>query len=174
MHLRESAVAMIGLFWITDDSVYVGAPPNVEGHCVRITSEGVQARGPDRIRAWPWSILRSARVEAVPVESSARGVGRFLAAVLEAVVTLSSSFGGEEPPQMLLVLETEEGKEEVQVSAATMGYGPQEIVLSQHLLARLREGTADPGTLTAWSRERRGGTPKPREREALLREWTHA
>ncbi|MEU9305793.1 hypothetical protein [Streptomyces sp. NPDC048269] len=167
-------MAMVGLFWITEDSVYVGSPPNAEGHCVRITSEGVQARGPDRVRAWPWSILRSAGVEAVSVEGDTRGGGRFLAAVLEAVVTLASSYDGEEPPQMFLVLETEDGTEDVQVPAATKGYTPREITLSQHLLARFREGTADPRTLTAWRRDHSGGTPKPPEREALLREWTHA
>ncbi|MEU9165790.1 hypothetical protein AB0D29_36645 [Streptomyces sp. NPDC048424] len=166
-------MAMVGLFWITEDSVYVGSPPSAEGHCVRLTSEGVQARSPEGIRAWPWAILRSAGVEAVPVEGDTRGGGRFLVAVLEAVVTLASGYGGEEPPQMFVVLETADGTEEVQVSAATKGYTSREIALSRHLLARFREGTADPGTLTAWSREHRGGTPKPPEREALLREWTH-
>ncbi|WP_033328728.1 hypothetical protein [Streptomyces yerevanensis] len=176
-------MAMVGLFWITEGSVYVGSPPDAEGQCVRITSEGVQARGPDGIRAWPWSILRSAGVEAVPVGSGARSGGRFLAAVLEAVVaagaleavgTLGSSYGGEEPPQMFLVLETEVGTEEVQVPAATKGYTSREIALSQHLLACFREGTADPRALTAWGRDHGGGTPKPPEREALLRKWTHA
>ncbi|MEW2139532.1 hypothetical protein AB0892_23615 [Streptomyces sp. NPDC005409] len=167
-------MAMVGLFWITEDSVYVGSPPNAEGHCVRITSEGVQARGSDCVRAWPWSILRSISLEAVPVEGDARGGGRFLAAVLEAVVTLASSYGGEEPPQMFLVLETEGGAEKVQVSAATKRYTSREITLSQHLLARFRAGTAAPGTLTAWRREHRGGTPKPPEREALLGEWARA
>ncbi|MFE6847101.1 hypothetical protein [Streptomyces sp. NPDC057686] len=168
-------MAMVGLFWITDDSVYVGSPPDAEGHCVRITSEGVQAQGPDRARAWPWSILRSAGLESVPVEGDARGGGgRFLAAVLEAVVTLGSGYGGAEPPQMFLVLETADGTEEVQVPAATEGYTSREITLSQHLLARFREGTADPRTLTAWSRDHGGGTPAPSEREALLRQWTHA
>ncbi|MFI1286736.1 hypothetical protein ACH4U5_39330 [Streptomyces sp. NPDC020858] len=113
-------------------------------------------------------------MEAVPVEGDARGGGRFLAAVLEAMVTLGSSYGGEEPPQMFLVLETEDGTEEVQVPAATKGYTSREIALSQHLLVRFREGAADPQTLTAWSRDHGGGTPEPPEREALLREWTHA
>ncbi|MGR4880665.1 hypothetical protein ACIPUC_14790 [Streptomyces sp. LARHCF249] len=167
-------MAMVGLFWITEDSVYVGSPPSAEGHCVRITSEGVQARDPDGVRAWPWPILRSAGVEAAPVGGGSRGAGRFLAAVLEAVVTLGSSYGGEEPPQMFLVLETEDGTEEVQVPAATRGYTSREIALSQHLLACFREGTADPRILTAWSRDHGGDPPKPPEREALLQEWIHA
>ncbi|MBT2447081.1 hypothetical protein J7F03_08335 [Streptomyces sp. ISL-43] len=167
-------MAMVGLFWITEDSVYVGSPPNAEGHCVRLTSEGIGARGPDGVREWPWSSLRSAVVEAVPVEGAARGAGRFLAAVLEAVVTLGSSYGGEEPPQMFLVLETQDGAEEVRVPAATGGYTSQEIALSQRLLARCREGTSDPRILTAWSRDHLGGSPKPSEREALLRKWTTA
>ncbi|MEU9256353.1 hypothetical protein AB0D66_31680 [Streptomyces sp. NPDC048270] len=166
-------MAMVGLFWITEDSVYVGSPPNAEGHCLRITSDGLQARCSDGIRAWPWSRLSSAVVEAAPVEGGTKGAGRFLAAVLEAMVTLGSSYDGEAPPQMFLVLESQDGTEEVQVSAATTGYTSQEITLSQRLLSRFREGTADPRTLTTWSRDHSGGTPKPTEREALLKEWTH-
>ncbi|MFG2974510.1 hypothetical protein ACGFYY_16150 [Streptomyces sp. NPDC048331] len=167
-------MAMVGLFWITEDSVYVGSPPNAEGHCAHISSEGVRARGPDGVRAWPWASLRSAGVEAAPVEGPTRGAGRFLAAVLEAVVTLGSSYDGEGPPQMFLVLETRDGTEEVQVSAATWGYTSQEIALSQGLLTRFREGTADPRTLMTWSRDHGDDTPKPSEREALLRAWAQA
>ncbi|MFD9303595.1 hypothetical protein ACFWCB_13255 [Streptomyces sp. NPDC060048] len=164
-------MAMVGLFWITDESVYVGSPPNAEGHCVRLTSEGVQARGPDGVRTWPWPSLRSAVVEAVPAEDRARVAGRFLAAVLEAAVTLGSGYG-EGPPEMLLVLETQDGTEEVPAAAATAGYTARETALSQRLLARLREGASDLRLLTAWSRDHAGGPPKARERETLLREWT--
>ncbi|WP_407841291.1 hypothetical protein ACE1OC_40610 [Streptomyces sp. DSM 116496] len=166
-------MAMVGLFWITEDSVYVGSPPDAEGHYARITSEGVQARGPDGTRTWPWSILRSASVDAAPAEDERRGAGRFLAAVLEAVVTMGSSYGGEEPPQMFLVLATQDGAEEVRVLAATRGYTSQEVSLSQRLLDCFRKGAADPLTLMAWSRDHGAGTPKPPEREALLREWTY-
>ncbi|MEU2390301.1 hypothetical protein [Streptomyces sp. NPDC007369] len=167
-------MAMVGLFWITGDSVYVGSPPDAEERCLRVTSDGVQARGPAGVRSWPWTSLRSAVVEAAPVEGGARGGGRFLAAVLEAVLTLGSGYGGEEPPQMYLVLETADGTEEVQVSAAAESYTSREIALSQHLLARFLEGTADPRTLTAWGRDHSGGTPRPPEREALLRKWAEA
>ncbi|MFJ5546302.1 hypothetical protein [Streptomyces sp. NPDC093225] len=167
-------MAMVGLFWITEYSVYVGSPPDPAGHCVRITSEGVQARGPDGIRAWPWSTLGSVEVEAAPVGGHAKDVGRFLAVVADAVVTLGSSYGGGEPPQMLLVLETQDGAQEVRVAAATRGYTSREIALSQNLLARFREGTADPRTLMSWSRQHGDDTPKPPEREALLHGWTHA
>lgn len=75
---------------------------------------------------------------------------------------------------MFLVLETQDGAEEVRVPAATKGYTSREIAFSQRLLARFREGAADLRTLTAWSRDHGGGTPKPPEREVLLREWTNA
>ncbi|MGR4884042.1 hypothetical protein ACIPUC_32140 [Streptomyces sp. LARHCF249] len=75
---------------------------------------------------------------------------------------------------MLLVLEMQDGAEEVRVPAATRGHTSRELALSQRLLARFREGTADPRTLTTWSRDHSGGRPKPPEREALLQEWTHA
>lgn len=171
-------MAMVGLFWITEDAVYVGSPPSPEGHCVRLTSEGIRSCGPDGVRSWPWSGLRSAVVEAAPVESTAKRAGRVLAAVVEAVVTMGSSYGGA-PPQMFLVLVTEDGTEdgtaeEVRVPAATAGYTAREIALSQRLLARCREGAFDPRTLTAWSRDHLGAAPEPSEREALLREWADA
>ncbi|MFD6888413.1 hypothetical protein [Streptomyces sp. NPDC059957] len=167
-------MAMVGLFWITEDAVYVGSPPNAEGHCVRLTSEGVRAHGPDGVRSWPWPSLRSAVVEAVPVRNSAKRAGRVLVAVLEAVLTLETGYGHEGPPLMVLTLATEDGREDLMVPAATSGYTSREIALSQHLLARYREGTSDPGTLTAWSRNHLGASPPPPEREALLREWADA
>ncbi|MET9961748.1 hypothetical protein ABZ128_22295 [Streptomyces sp. NPDC006326] len=166
-------MAMIGLFWITDESVYVGSPPNADGHCVRLTPEGVAASGPDGDRAWTWSSLRSAVVKGAPVRGRSGGAGRYLAAVVEAVVTMASGFG-EGPPEMLLGLETADGTQELPVSAAARGYTAEEIALSQVLLARFLEGTADPRTLTGWSRHHGGTTPKPPGREALLREWTRS
>ncbi|MFJ7268532.1 hypothetical protein ACIQV3_18135 [Streptomyces sp. NPDC099050] len=167
-------MAMVGLFWITEDAVYVGSPPNAAGHCVRLTSEGVRAHGPDGLRSWPWPSLRSAVVRAVPVRNTAKRAGRFLAAVLEAVMTMETPYAHEGPPQMLLSLATEDGTEELWVPAATSGYTSREIALSQRLLARYREGACAPRTLTAWSRKHLGAAPAPPEREALLREWVNA
>ncbi|MFZ3496579.1 hypothetical protein ACODT5_25740 [Streptomyces sp. 5.8] len=167
-------MAMVGLFWITEDAVYVGSPPNAEGHCVRLTSEGVRAHDPDGVRSWPWPSLRSAVLEAVPVRNTAKRAGRLLAAVLEAVLTMEPTCAHEDPPQMLLALATEDGTEDLWVPAATSGYTSREIALSQRLLARYREGASDPRTLTAWSRDHLGASPAPPEREALLREWADA
>ncbi|MFE7772595.1 hypothetical protein ACFU5O_01570 [Streptomyces sp. NPDC057445] len=162
-------MAMVGLFWISEESVYVGSPPAADGHGVRLTAEGLEAVGPDGLRAWTWTDLSSAAVEAAPLRGTP---GRRLGMALDALLTAASGLGNE-PPEMSLRLETADGVEEVPVySAAAGGYGPEELALSQILLARFVAGTADPLTLSAWGRQNSGqGTPKPRMREALLRVW---
>ncbi|MFF3323566.1 hypothetical protein [Streptomyces sp. NPDC002889] len=164
-------MAMVGLFWITEEPVYLGSPPAADGRCVRLTAKGLEAAGPDGSRTWTWAGLRSAAVEDAPV----RSLGHRLEMTLEALLTSVSGLGSE-PPEMILRLETADGTEKVPVYAATAGgYGPEELALSQALLARFVAGTADPRTLTSWGQENSShGTPKPRQREALLRTWTEA
>ncbi|MFJ6947357.1 hypothetical protein ACISU4_22365 [Streptomyces wuyuanensis] len=167
-------MAMVGLFWITEDAVYVGSPPTVDGHCVRIDAEGVQAVDEDGTHAWPWTELRSATVEAVPVRGTVgRGMGAALGRAIEALLTAGVGLGGE-PPEMTLCLETADGTEEVPVHcAAAGGYGSEEIALSRSLLAGLVAGTADLGAVESWGRSNGSlGTPRPPVREALLRDWT--
>ncbi|MFD9213867.1 hypothetical protein ACFVY9_12280 [Streptomyces sp. NPDC059544] len=167
-------MAMVGLFWITEDSVYVGSPPAVDGRCVRLDAEGVQAIDEDGAHAWRWTELRSATVEAVPVRGTAgRGMGAAVGRAIEALLTAGIGLGSG-PPEMTLCLATADGTEEVPVHcAAAGGYGSEEIALSRSLLARLVAGTADLGAVEAWGRSNGGhGTPKPPVREALLRGWT--
>ncbi|MFB7177786.1 hypothetical protein ACFCYI_08805 [Streptomyces sp. NPDC056257] len=165
-------MAMVGLFWIAPDGVYVGSPPDALGGCVRLTGDGPEAVDPDGDRAWTWEGLRSAVVEDVPVEGPSGRASKLLGAVVSAAL---GAFTGEEPPEMTLRLETENGPEEVTVHAAAAGYGAGEAALSQELLARFVAGTADPRTLEAWGRDHAPeGTPGPAERESLLRAWTRA
>ncbi|MEU9304697.1 hypothetical protein [Streptomyces sp. NPDC048269] len=166
-------MAMVGLFWVTPDAVYVGSPPTAIGSCVRLTAEGLEAEDPDGSRAWTWEGLRSAVVEDVPAESPSGRATKFFGSMISAAF---GAFLGEGPPEMTLRLETEAGPEAVTVhSAAAGGYGAEEAALSQDLLARFVAGTADPRTLEEWGREHsREGTPKPREREAVLRTWAQA
>ncbi|MFE5495280.1 hypothetical protein ACFQ7Z_35710 [Streptomyces virginiae] len=164
-------MAMVGLFWITVDAVYVGSPPTVIGGCVKLTAEGLEAVDPDGSRAWNWEDLRSAVVEDVPVSGVSGRVSRLIGSMVSAAAGV---FLGEGPREMRLWLETEGGPEEVTVyAAAAGGYAAREIVLSMELLARFVARTADPRVLGAWGREHgREGTPPRAEREALLEAWT--
>ncbi|MFJ6939913.1 hypothetical protein [Streptomyces sp. NPDC101132] len=166
---------MVGLFWITEDAVYVGSPPAVDGQCVRLTSEGVEAEDPYGTRTWAWEDLRAAAVVDVPLRGTASRFGQAVDVLIAAV-----SGGGDEPAEMSLRLTatdpTMELTEELSVHAAAAGgYPSDEVELSQSLLARFVAGEADPGALTAWARgDGHRGTPKHRQRQALLRSWAEA
>ncbi|MFJ7780620.1 hypothetical protein [Streptomyces yangpuensis] len=164
-------MAMVGLFWITADAVYVGSPPTAIGGCVKLTAEGLEAVDPDGSRAWTWEQLRSAVVEDVPTSGASGRVSRLLGSVVSAA---AGAFLGEGPPEMSLRLETEAGPEEMTVyAAAAGGYEAAEVALSMELLARFVAGTADPRALGTWGREHGWeGTPQRAEREALLQGWT--
>ncbi|MER7479033.1 hypothetical protein ABTX60_15520 [Streptomyces sp. NPDC126510] len=162
-------MAMVGLFWITADAVYVGAPPGTEGRGVRLTEKGVEAGAAGDHRVWTWEELRSATVEGAPVRSASR---RRLALAVEVVLTAALGGTGE-PPEMLLRLETASDAQELAVHSAAAGaYDKEEVALSQDLLARFVDGDASPRTLMAWCRDTGDTTPKSPERQALLRNWT--
>ncbi|MFF9503446.1 hypothetical protein [Streptomyces sp. NPDC014656] len=162
-------MAMVGLFWITADAVYVGAPPGTEGRGARLTEKGVEAGAAGDHRTWTWEELRSASVEGAPVRGASR---RRLALAVEAVLTAALGGTGE-PPEMLLRLETASGSEELPVHSAAAGaYDEEEFTLSQNLLARFVDGEASPRTLTAWGAIAGDTSPKRPERQALLRKWT--
>lgn len=82
---------MVGLFWITSEAVYVGAPPTAFGGGVRLTSAGPEAVDPDGSRTWTWEELRSAVVEDVPTESPSGRVSKLVGSVISAAVAPSSA-----------------------------------------------------------------------------------
>ncbi|MFD7393064.1 hypothetical protein ACFV46_31840 [Streptomyces sp. NPDC059852] len=162
-------MTMVGLFWITTDEVYVGAPPGTDGLGARLTEKGVEADGAGVHRTWAWEQLRSATVEGALVRSASR---RRLTLAMEVVLTAAMG-GTAEPEPMLLRLETVTGVEELTVYASAAGaYEQEEFDLSQRLLARFVEGAESPRTLMAWSGEAGDTNLKPSERRALLRKWT--
>ncbi|MER6253870.1 hypothetical protein ABT224_21200 [Streptomyces sp. NPDC001584] len=162
--------AMVGLFWVTPDAVYVGSPPNALGIGVRLTAEGLEAADPDNPRTWTWAGLRSAVVEDVPGHNPVGRATKALGAMISAAI--GAEYLGEGPPEMTLRLESEEGTHAVTVQAAAAGYPAEETRLSQDLLDRFVAGTADPRAVEAWGREHAAeGTPDPRAREALLQTW---
>ncbi len=163
-------MAMVGLFWIGEDSVYVGAEPVGAASGVRLTEAGVETLGAGRGRFWAWDEVVRIRTDGVPVRSGAR---RMASMAFDAVLVAVTGYG-ELPPAFLLELVTAEETVEVTVQAAVAGgfYQPSEYELSTALLERLADGAAEVGDLLAWGRDHAAeGTPPREEREALLRKW---
>ncbi|MEW2400895.1 hypothetical protein [Streptomyces sp. NPDC046862] len=166
-------MAMVGLFWITETSVYVGAEPAGGGWSVRLTADGLEALGTNQQGAkWAWSEVRSVGVHCAPVRSSAKWV---VGAVVNTVLDVAAG-GGDVPPPFEVHVEDEDGTTELDTySAALHGYTETEYELSVTLLQRFVTGIADVSALQEWGRAHAAaGTPRRQEREALLRGWMEA
>lgn len=165
-------MAMVGLFWIAEGDVYVGAKPAGLAPGVRLTPEGVLALGDKQSGMWPWEDVRALTVDDVPVKSLKRQVG----AVVDLALTVGLG-GSDEAPTMTVRLTDAEGEETelTAYTAAAVGYSRTEYDLSRALLARLTEGAGTLlTTLTAmsdWGRRHEGGSPRAAQRVELLREW---
>ncbi|MFG2651709.1 hypothetical protein [Streptomyces sp. NPDC048436] len=162
---------MVGLFWIAEGDVYVGAKPSGLAAGVRLTPEGVAALGDKQSGLWLWEDIRGLTVEDAPVKSLKRQVGT----LVDLALTVGLG-GGDEAPTMTLRLSTEAGDTDLAAyTAAATGYSRPEYDLSLTLLSRLTEGEATLRTTLAamaeWGRRHEGGTPRTAEREALLRGW---
>ncbi|MPY63364.1 hypothetical protein [Streptomyces spongiae] len=165
-------MAMVGLFWITETSVYVGAEPEGYGRSVRLTADGVEALGTDQRGSWAWVDVRALGVHCAPVRSGSRWmVGAAVSTVLDAALG-----GGEVPPVFEVHVEDEDGTTELDTySAALHGYATFEYDLSVMLLQRFVTGIANVSVLLDWGRAHAvEGTPGREAREALLRQWMEA
>ncbi|MFE0134765.1 hypothetical protein ACFWY6_24835 [Streptomyces sp. NPDC059037] len=167
-------MAMVGLFWIAEGDVYVGAKPSGLAAGVRLTPEGVLALGDGQSRVWPWEDVQALRVENAPVKSLKRHVGT----LVDMALTVGLG-GGDEAPTMTLWVTDADGDTDLMVyTAAASGYSQTEYDLSRELLTRLTEGAGTLLTTLAamaeWGRAREGGSPRAAEREGLLREWVAA
>jgi hypothetical protein len=164
-------MAMVGLFWIAEGDVYVGAKPSGLAAGVRLTPEGVVALGDKQAGFWLWEEVRALTAEDVPVRTLRRQVGTFVD------LALTVGLGGtDDAPSMTVRLSTPEGETDLSAyTAAARGYSQAEYDLSLALLTRMTEGEATLRTTLAamaeWGRTREGGSPRAAEREALLREW---
>lgn len=165
-------MAMVGLFWIAEGDVYVGAKPSGLAAGVRLTPEGVVALGDTQSAFFPWEDVHTLSVDDVPVKTLKRHVG----ALVDMALTAGLG-GGDEPPTLTVRVSHAEGTD-VELSAytaAAIGYSQEEYALSLTLLTRLTEGEATLRTTLAamaeWGRSREGGSPRGAEREGLLREW---
>ncbi|MGC9442060.1 hypothetical protein [Streptomyces sp. WG5] len=172
--LGEALVAMVGLFWITEDAVYVGAEPVGTASGVRLTKDGVETLGLGQGRFWAWDDVRGLDVQDVAVRSTARRLASMAFDSVYAMVTGD----GEQPPAFTVRVETEDdGTVEATALAAVPGgiHTPDEYDLSRTLLTRLTTGATPVDDLLAWRRdEPEDVAPTRDQRLALLREWTTA
>ncbi|MGY3057241.1 hypothetical protein ACVWZD_001486 [Streptomyces sp. TE3672] len=176
-------MAMVGLFWIAEGDVYVGAKPSGSGPGVRLTPEGVVALGDGQSGLFLWEDVRALTVTDLPAKSLKRQVGAVKDVAVGLVVNLVLPMGpgrvDEASALMTVRVESSGGTyEPTAYVAAANGYPQTEIDLSRALLARLTEGAATMSTTLAamseWGRASGGTTPRGAERERLLREWAGA
>ncbi|MFJ4829478.1 hypothetical protein ACIP79_06070 [Streptomyces sp. NPDC088747] len=163
-------MAMVGLFWITEDAVYVGAEPTGTASGVRLTRDGVETLGLGNGASWSWDRVRRLEARDLVVRSAGR---RLASMALDSLVVLVTG-DGELPPAFTVHVATLDESVEVSALPAAPGgiYLESERELSRILLERLADGTADVADLLAWRREQADdSTPRREEREALLRKW---
>ncbi|MFD9036337.1 hypothetical protein ACFVZW_35160 [Streptomyces sp. NPDC059567] len=173
-------MAMVGLFWIAEGDVYVGAKPSGLAPGARLTPEGVVALGDGQSGLYLWEDVRALTMADVPVKSLKRQIGAVTELALDTVVNLALPGGpgpaGGGPAIMTVRVRTHDGEHELTTYvAATVGYSPTEVDLSRTLLSRLTEGAATMATTLAamseWGRAWEGGSPRASQREELLRQW---
>ncbi|WP_432881028.1 hypothetical protein [Streptomyces sp. CA-251251] len=171
--LGEALMAMVGLFWITEDCVYVGAEPTGTAPGVRLTKDGVETLGLGRGgRHWGWDEIREIDVRDVAVRSTAR---RLLSMAFDSALVLISGDGDQPPAFTVEVVTESDGTVEASALAAAPGgiHTPDEYRLSRTLLARLVDGGTPVEDLLTWRRDHFGAAaPSGDERLALLRRWT--
>ncbi|GAA2636748.1 hypothetical protein [Streptomyces vastus] len=164
-------MAMVGLFWIAEGDVYVGAKPSGLASGVRLTPEGVVVLGERQSGLWPWEDVRALTVGDVPVKSLKHQVG----VLVEMALTVVGLGGSDRPHAMTVSIETADKDAELTAYAAASGYSQEEYDLSLALLSHLTAGEATlRATLAAmaqWGRAREDGSPRAADREGLLREW---
>ncbi|MFJ7767846.1 hypothetical protein ACIQ1J_05355 [Streptomyces sp. NPDC097107] len=168
-------MAMVGLFWITEDHVYVGAEPTGAAPGVRLTKDGVETLGPDQGgRSWSWDLVGGIDVQDVAVRSTAR---RLASVAFDSLVVLVTG-DGEHPPAFTVRVETEnDGPIEATALAAAPGgiHTPDEHALSRTLLTRLTTGDTPVESLLTWRRDEPADVAPTRDEQlALLRHWTAA
>ncbi|WP_458244338.1 hypothetical protein [Streptomyces sp. MAI_2237] len=168
LHPAEDG-ATVGLFWVSADGVYVGAPAAAPAPNVVLTAEGPQVTGPHQ-RQWAWADLVGLEITDVPVRSApqqwATHAASFVAAALDAWVPSS-------PTEMTVSVVASDGTYRTPVySSAAVAYSPREAALSCRLISHFTRGTATPAVMAEWwERTRPAKILRSREREAVLELW---
>ncbi|MGW2743168.1 hypothetical protein [Streptomyces sp. NPDC001450] len=159
----------VGLFWVTADSVYLGAPATAPAPNVVLRASGLHVTGPHP-REWSWSDIVGLEVTEVPTRSTlqrwATNAASFAAAALDAWVPGS-------PTEMTVSITTPDNTLQTPVySSAAVAYSPREADLSHQLIGHFTEGAATPAVMTEWwAQTRPERVLRSREREALLELW---
>ncbi|MGV9454089.1 hypothetical protein [Streptomyces sp. NPDC003635] len=164
-------MAMVGLFWITEDAVHVGAEPVGTASGVRLSKDGVEALGLEQGRSWGWDEVTRIEVADVAVRPASR---RWVSQAFDAAMVALTGSGDHPPAFTVRIGTTAQETVEVSVRTAIAGgiYGPVEYELSRTLLDRLVEGRAHLDDLMRWRRDRVTETgPGREEREALMLKW---
>ncbi|MEU4167053.1 hypothetical protein AB0F46_09220 [Streptomyces sp. NPDC026665] len=167
--LRSDDGITVGLFWVSADGVYVGAPATEPAPRVMLETSGPRVTGPHG-REWAWSDLAGLEVTEVPVRSTVQRwtthAVTFVAAALDAWVPSS-------PTEMTVSITAPDGTVLTPAySSAAVAYSGREVDLSRLLIGRFVQGTATPAVMTEWwVRTRPAGILRSREREALLELW---
>jgi hypothetical protein len=168
LHPAEDG-ATVGLFWVSADSVYVGAPATAPAPNMVLTTAGPRVTGPHP-REWTWSDLAGLEITEVPTRSApqrwATHAASFVAAALDAWVPSS-------PTEMTVSVIAPDGTYRTPVySSASVAYSPREVALSRRLLSDFTQGTATPAVMTEWWEQTRPTKIlRSREREAVLELW---
>ncbi|WAX81421.1 hypothetical protein [Streptomyces sp. KMM 9044] len=164
-------MAMVGLFWITEDSVYLGAEPEGNASGVRLTKDGVELLGRERTGFRTWGEVHGIEVADVAVR---RAVRRHASLAFDVVSGMLGQGPGY-PPSFTVHVTTDHKTVTASPFTAITGgiYGPTEYELSLTLLRRLVDGG---GTglddLLTWRRDHAtAATPGREERELLLLKW---
>ncbi|WP_055548982.1 hypothetical protein, partial [Streptomyces kanamyceticus] len=143
-------MAMVGLFWIAEGDVYVGAKPAGLAPGVRLSPEGVTALGDKQSAFWLWDDIHELTVENVPVKSLKLHLGT----MVDMALTLGLG-GDDEAPTVTVRMRMRTGTADAEVdadadayveltayTAAASGYSQTEYDLSRALLSRMTEGAA--------------------------------
>lgn len=160
---------MVGLFWVSEDAVHLGAPPGESTPGVRVTDAGLEAVGPQS-GTWKWADLGSVTVVGARAKATP---GRQLSIALDVALGAMGVGGPEGPAEMTVRVQAADGETELLIHSAAAGaYTPREVELSHQVLDRLVDGTPGLAALSAWGRAHGGKkSPRPAEREALLQQW---
>lgn len=151
-------MAMVGLFWIGEDSVYVGAEPAGAACGVRLSEDGVETLGAGRGRFWTWDEVVRIEPHDVPVRS---GVRRLASMAFDAALVVVTG-DGELPPAFCVEVTTADETVRADVLAAvavgstcppsTSSPSPSS---SGSPTATPRSATSSPGAVTTRPRARR-------------------
>ncbi|MET8983288.1 hypothetical protein ABZX85_47770 [Streptomyces sp. NPDC004539] len=160
---------MVGLFWIGEETAYVGTPPVEPAPGVALTAAGPRVEGLEP-QAWAWAEVLEVRVPDAPVRSTA---ARWAIRAVTVAAAAVDAWTPDDPPEMTVVIATGDGELETPVySGASVAYTQREVDLSLGLLARMTRGEFSPTVMTEWWRANRPEKVlSSRDREGVLEGW---